>query len=66
MVNFIGELPRKEDILRIPGAHFHEYGKPPRPGRKVGHATVVANDADSLAARLECLKRIIRSEPLQL
>ncbi|MGZ8578509.1 MAG: 5-(carboxyamino)imidazole ribonucleotide synthase, partial [Actinomycetota bacterium] len=26
----------------LSGAHVHLYGKEPRPGRKVGHVTVVA------------------------
>jgi len=38
--------------LRIPGAHLHDYGKDPRPGRKVGHVTVVADDEDALEASL--------------
>jgi 5-(carboxyamino)imidazole ribonucleotide synthase len=31
--------------LSIPGAHIHLYGKGPRPGRKVGHVTVVGEEA---------------------
>jgi 5-(carboxyamino)imidazole ribonucleotide synthase len=34
-------VPRAEDVLRIPGAHLHLYGKEPRPGRKLGHITLV-------------------------
>jgi 5-(carboxyamino)imidazole ribonucleotide synthase len=26
-----------------PGARIHMYGKTPRPGRKIGHVTVLAN-----------------------
>jgi 5-(carboxyamino)imidazole ribonucleotide synthase len=33
-------------------AHWHDYGKQPRTGRKVGHATVCAPDADRLVKRL--------------
>ena len=36
----------------VPGAHLHDYGKAPRPGRKLGHVTVTAPDDDELAARL--------------
>jgi 5-(carboxyamino)imidazole ribonucleotide synthase len=36
--NLIGELPGPE---RFPGAHYHAYGKSVRPGRKVGHVTVL-------------------------
>ena len=31
-----------EDILALPGVHLHDYGKAPRPGRKLGHCTVFA------------------------
>ena len=40
MVNFIGGLPETGDVLAIPDAHLHLYGKSPRKGRKVAHATV--------------------------
>ena len=52
MVNFIGELPDPMAVLQIPGAHFHAYGKAPRPGRKVGHATLRAEDLETLQAKL--------------
>jgi 5-(carboxyamino)imidazole ribonucleotide synthase len=41
MVNLIGSVPAAEHVLRIPGAHLHLYGKAPRPGRKLGHVTLV-------------------------
>jgi len=41
LVNLIGSLPTAEDVLAIPGAHLHLYGKEPRPGRKLGHVTLV-------------------------
>ncbi|MDE0360880.1 MAG: hypothetical protein OXI74_06890 [Rhodospirillaceae bacterium] len=25
----------------MPGAHLHDYGKAPRPGRKLGHCTLL-------------------------
>jgi 5-(carboxyamino)imidazole ribonucleotide synthase len=51
MTNFIGELPRDLDrLLGIPGMHVHLYGKKPAPGRKLGHVTKVALDAE-LAVR---------------
>jgi 5-(carboxyamino)imidazole ribonucleotide synthase len=40
MVNFIGAMPAGERVLAIEGAHLHDYQKAPRPGRKLGHATV--------------------------
>jgi 5-(carboxyamino)imidazole ribonucleotide synthase len=52
MVNFIGAMPDTAALLSVPGLHLHSYGKDPRPGRKVGHATVCAGTADALAAAL--------------
>ena len=55
MLNWIGELPDRDKLLAVPGAHWHDYGKSPRVGRKVGHATVCAPDAATLARRLQRL-----------
>ena len=41
MVNFLGRLPVIERLLEIDGLAFHDYGKAPRPGRKLGHCTIV-------------------------
>jgi 5-(carboxyamino)imidazole ribonucleotide synthase len=51
MVNLIGEVPEPSSVLAVPGAHLHLYGKEPRPGRKLGHVTVVADDLDTLRHR---------------
>ncbi|MBX3729689.1 MAG: 5-(carboxyamino)imidazole ribonucleotide synthase [Candidatus Sumerlaeia bacterium] len=56
MLNLIGELPDAAGVLRVPGAHWHAYGKPPRPGRKVGHVTVTAADREALAPRVEAVR----------
>ncbi|HEY3520690.1 MAG TPA: 5-(carboxyamino)imidazole ribonucleotide synthase [Rhodanobacteraceae bacterium] len=53
MLNWIGELPDANAILREPDAHWHDYGKSPRAGRKVGHATVRARDDETLARALQ-------------
>lgn len=52
MFNWIGELPEAAPVLRAVDAHWHDYGKEARPGRKVGHATVCAPDGNQLAERL--------------
>jgi len=44
MINLIGAAPPLEEMLGIPGAHVHLYGKGPRPGRKIGHLTAVGDD----------------------
>jgi 5-(carboxyamino)imidazole ribonucleotide synthase len=43
MTNLIGEeILEYEQWLTVPGATVHLYGKgPPRPGRKMGHVTLV-------------------------
>jgi 5-(carboxyamino)imidazole ribonucleotide synthase len=53
MVNCIGAMPDPAAVLRIPGAHLHDYGKDARPGRKVGHVTVIAADPQRLEPLLE-------------
>jgi 5-(carboxyamino)imidazole ribonucleotide synthase len=50
MVNLIGTVPATEAVLAIPGAHLHLYGKEPRPGRKLGHVTLVEPTQSSAAA----------------
>lgn len=52
MLNLIGELPEASEILAVPDAHLHLYGKSPRPGRKLGHVTVRAASPERLALRL--------------
>jgi 5-(carboxyamino)imidazole ribonucleotide synthase len=58
MCNAIGALPPRDAVLAVPGARLHDYGKEPRPGRKVGHVTVVADSADELETRLGALLEI--------
>jgi phosphoribosylaminoimidazole carboxylase (NCAIR synthetase) len=47
MVNVVGaDAPGSiEGARRVPGAHVHDYGKSWRAGRKLGHVTVVGDDA---------------------
>ncbi|HEY1898349.1 MAG TPA: 5-(carboxyamino)imidazole ribonucleotide synthase [Steroidobacteraceae bacterium] len=45
MINLIGTMPGRSQILAHPGVHLHDYGKEPRQGRKLGHLTVVEADA---------------------
>ena len=48
MVNLIGTVPDTADIAAIAGAHLHLYGKEPRPGRKLGHVTIVGGEPGSV------------------
>ena len=52
MLNWIGAMPEAAAVLAEAGGHWHDYGKAPRDGRKVGHATLRADDPAELAAAL--------------
>jgi 5-(carboxyamino)imidazole ribonucleotide synthase len=41
MINFLGQMPDRERLLAIDGLAYHDYGKTPRPGRKLGHCTIL-------------------------
>ena len=45
MLNLIGEIPAAARSLGREDATLHDYGKSPRPGRKLGHITLLADDA---------------------
>lgn len=52
MLNWIGAMPDAAAVLGEPGGHWHDYGKEPRDGRKVGHATLRADAPAELADTL--------------
>ncbi len=52
MLNLIGELPESSEVLAVPDAHLHLYGKSPRTRRKLGHVTLRAASPERLAVRL--------------
>ncbi len=52
MFNFIGAVPEAASVLKLPESHLHDYGKNPRPGRKVGHVTLRADDAEAMSEKL--------------
>ena len=56
---FIGEAPHEAEVLAIPGAYLHMYGKAPRPGRKIGHITVRADDPDEMEAVLARVRAVV-------
>jgi len=66
MVNLIGELPDAREVLQVPNAHLHLYGKAPRPGRKLGHVTVRGASFESLVARLGELPAFFRRPEFML
>jgi 5-(carboxyamino)imidazole ribonucleotide synthase len=59
MVNLIGGWPEPRDVLAIPGAHLHLYGKQPRANRKVGHITVRADSDGELIERVRRVRALM-------
>jgi 5-(carboxyamino)imidazole ribonucleotide synthase len=49
MLNLIGSAPPLDDMLRLPGAHVHLYGKTPRASRKLGHVTLRGESTEAMA-----------------
>jgi 5-(carboxyamino)imidazole ribonucleotide synthase len=62
MINCIGALPAPADVLAVPGAHLHHYGKSVRPGRKVGHVTVTAADRTELDRRVAAVRAVLPAD----
>lgn len=60
MINFLGKMPDRARLLTIEGLAYHDYGKEPRPGRKLGHCTILkatARERDrALAAALKSIE----------
>ncbi len=57
MINFLGNMPEMGRLLSIDGLAYHDYGKTPRPGRKLGHCTILRRSVkdrnQALAAALK-------------
>jgi 5-(carboxyamino)imidazole ribonucleotide synthase len=53
MLNWIGRMPDPAPVLAEPAGHWHDYGKQPRDGRKVGHANLREDSTAALAGALE-------------
>ncbi len=59
MLNLLGQMPPAPQLLAVPGLHLHDYGKSPRPARKLGHCTIVDDDRDRLLERLMQLQELV-------
>ena len=57
MINLIGEIPAAARTLDH--GVLHDYGKSPRPGRKLGHITVTAETADERDRLVEQISRSV-------
>jgi 5-(carboxyamino)imidazole ribonucleotide synthase len=63
MLNLLGHMPPRERLLAFPGAHLHDYGKAPRPGRKLGHCTLLDASRPRLLERLDALRAVLLEVP---
>jgi 5-(carboxyamino)imidazole ribonucleotide synthase len=59
MINIIGQIPAREEVLAVEGAHLHLYGKAPTERRKVGHVTLVAESATTIERGMAVLGRVL-------
>jgi len=66
MVNLIGMLPDKDKVAAIADATYHDYGKAVRPGRKVGHVTLVQKDCtdDEFKARVASMLQLVEEHEI--
>ncbi|MCW0374444.1 5-(carboxyamino)imidazole ribonucleotide synthase [Xanthomonas sacchari] len=62
MLNWIGAMPDAAPVLAQPGGHWHDYGKQPREGRKVGHATLREDTPEALALALQTVGAQLQRE----
>jgi 5-(carboxyamino)imidazole ribonucleotide synthase len=69
MINLVGAEDHKgeakyeglEDILKIENCFVHIYGKTEtRPGRKMGHVTILSNEKQELIHQANKIKQIVR------
>jgi 5-(carboxyamino)imidazole ribonucleotide synthase len=60
MINFLGTMPDRANLLGIEGLAFHDYGKEARPGRKLGHCTILRRTAKDRNAALARALKLIR------
>jgi 5-(carboxyamino)imidazole ribonucleotide synthase len=70
MVNIVGEPDAKgpvvysglEEVLQIDNAFIHLYGKAEtRPGRKMGHVTVISKERQELLHQAGKIKRLLKA-----
>jgi 5-(carboxyamino)imidazole ribonucleotide synthase len=57
MINLIGHIP--EAARNLADGVLHDYGKSARPGRKLGHITVLADSAGERDTLIEHIGRSV-------
>ena len=60
MVNCISLMPKAEDILKITNCHLHDYDKPVKPKRKLGHVTIRSNSQATLNKKITLIEQVIK------
>lgn len=69
MVNLIGseneigtaQIDNLDEVLQIPGVYLHWYAKEEtRPGRKMGHITLINDDLDELKSNIDKVNQIVK------
>jgi 5-(carboxyamino)imidazole ribonucleotide synthase len=59
MVNLVGAMPARAELLAVPGARLHDYAKAARPGRKLGHVNLCAPDERVRDAQLRVVEELV-------
>jgi len=59
MINLIGTMPSNWTSSEGERIHLHDYGKKPKPGRKLGHITVLADSAEERDRKLAKTSNIL-------
>ncbi len=63
MINLIGRTGDVQQLLQEPDLHLHLYGKEDRPGRKLGHINLIAEDWKTLLRRVEQISQLLPDAP---
>lgn len=63
MLNLIGNEPNRQALLSHPDVKLHLYGKAAKPGRKLGHATLVQASSEAAHLGLKELSGLIGGAP---
>ena len=61
MLNIIGAMPQHSELLHNPSVNLHDYGKEARTNRKLGHLTIVAENAVSRDTQLKDLAKYLNN-----
>jgi len=57
MINLIGDIP--DSVRSLEQGVLHDYGKAPRPGRKLGHITVTNETAAGRDALVDIISQSV-------